>query len=286
MPSLSNTTALVTGASRGVGRGIALALGDAGATVYVTGRSVDADRTDDLPGTVDETAEAITERGGRGIAVQCDHTDDQQVEALFDRIDRDRDRGEVGALDLLVNNVWGGYEGYGESFDDPFWEQSVETWDRMFDAGVRAHFTASRLAVPRLLDAVESNGGLVVTVSSGHGGRYRGNVPYDVSKTATERLTRAMAYDLRDAPVSTVAVQPGFTRTERVLDAIGDDPEALAETESPLYTGRAVVALAADSRVAEKSGGVFRVGELAREYGFTDVDGSQPAPFDLPGDPL
>jgi NAD(P)-dependent dehydrogenase (short-subunit alcohol dehydrogenase family) len=258
MPSLSDTTALVTGASRGVGRGIALALGDAGATVYVTGRSVAADRTDDLPGTADATAEAVTDRGGRGIAVQCDHTDDRQVDALFDRIDRDHDRGAVGALSLLVNNVWGGYEGYDESFDDPFWEQSVQTWDRMFDTGVRAHFTASRSAVPRLLDA---GGGLVVTVSAGHGGRYRGSVLYDVSKSATERLTRAMAYDLRDFSIS-------------------------AETESPLYTGRAVVALAGDPAVAERSGGVFRVGELAREYGFTDVDGTTPAPFDLPGDPL
>jgi NAD(P)-dependent dehydrogenase (short-subunit alcohol dehydrogenase family) len=287
MSRLSDTTALVTGASRGIGRGIALALGDAGATVYVTGRSAAADRTDDLPGTVDDTAAAVTDRGGRGIAVQCDHTDDEAVAALFDRIDRDfasdRAADEPGGLDLLVNNVWGGYEGYGAGFDEPFWEQSVERWDRMFDAGVRAHFTASRLAVPRMLAA---GGGLVVTVSAGHGDRYRGNVPYDVSKTATERLTRAMAHELRDAPVAAVAVQPGFTRTERVRDAVGDDADTLAETESPLYTGRAVVALAADSAVGERSGGVHRVGDLAREYGFTDVDGGQPSPFDLPGEPL
>jgi NAD(P)-dependent dehydrogenase (short-subunit alcohol dehydrogenase family) len=285
MSSLSNTAALVTGASRGIGRGIALALGDAGATVYVTGRSVAADRTDDLPGTVDGTAASVTERGGRGIAVQCDHTDDRQVEALFERIDRDHDHdhGSGDGLGLLVNNVWGGYEGYGESFGDPFWEQSIETWDRMFDAGVRAHFTASRLAIPRLLDA---DGGLVVTVSSGHGGRFRGSVPYDVSKTATERLTKTMAHELRDTPVSAVAVQPGFTRTERVLDAVDEDEEVLAGTESPLYTGRAVVALVLDDGVGERSGGVFRVGDLAREYGFTDVDGTRPEPFDLPGDPL
>lgn len=283
MSPLSDTTALVTGASRGVGRGIALALGDAGATVFVTGRSAATDRTDDLPGTVDETAAAVTERGGRGIPVRCDHTDDEAVSALFERLDRRVERGDVEPLTLLVNNVWGGYEGYSEAFDDPFWEQPVESWDRMFDAGVRAHFTASRLAVPRMLASAT---GLVVTVSSGHSSRYRGSVPYDVSKTATERLTRAMAYELRDSAVTAVAVQPGFTRTERVLDAVGADPEALAETESPLYTGRAVVALASDSDVEERSGGVFRVGGLAREYGFTDVDGTQPAPFDLPGDPL
>ena len=278
MCSLADTTAVVTGASRGVGRGVALALGDAGATVYVTGRSVADDRTDDLPGTVDETAATVTERGGRGVPVRCDHTDDDAVASLFERIDRDH----AHELTLLVNNVWGGYEGYGEGFDDPFWEQSTETWDRMFDTGVRAHFTASRLAVPRMLD----DGGLVVTVSSGHGDRYRGNVPYDVSKVATERLTRAMAHELRGTSVAALAVQPGFTRTERTLDAVGDDQEALAGTESPLYTGRAVAALAADPAVAARAGGVFRVGELAREYGFTDVDGSQPPPFDLPGDPL
>jgi NAD(P)-dependent dehydrogenase (short-subunit alcohol dehydrogenase family) len=278
MSTLSDTTALVTGASRGVGRGIALALGDGGATVYVTGRSVGDDRTDDLPGTVDETAAAVTARGGRGIAVRCDHTDDDAVAALFERIDREAD----GEVDLLANNVWGGYEGYDEGFDDPFWEQPVGTWDRMFSAGVRAHFTASRLAVPRMLASGE---GLVVTVSSGHGDRYRGSVPYDVSKAATERLTRAMAHELRDSSLTVLAVQPGFTRTERVLDAV-DDPDALDGTESPLYTGRAVVALATDPDVAAKSGGVYRVGDLAREYGFTDVDGSRPAPFDLPGPPL
>jgi NAD(P)-dependent dehydrogenase (short-subunit alcohol dehydrogenase family) len=284
MSALSETIALVTGASRGVGRGIALALGDAGATVYVTGRSVADDRTEGLPGTVDGTAAAVSDRGGRGIAVRCDHTDDDAVGALFERIDRDRNgSGDGDRLTLLVNNVWGGYEGYDDKrFDDPFWEQSPATWDLMFDAGVRAHFTASRLAVPRMLDG---DGGLVVTVSSGHGGRFRGSTPYDVSKTATERLTRAMAYELRDASVTALAVQPGFTRTERVVESV-DDAEALSETESPLYTGRAVVALASDPDVEEKSGGVHRVGELAREYGFTDVDGSQPPPFDLPGEPL
>ena len=283
MSTLPNTTALVTGASRGVGRGIALALGDAGATVYVTGRSVADDRTDGLPGTVDGTAADVSDRGGQGIAVRCDHTDDDAVGALFDRLASDLADRDGGGLDLLVNNVWGGYEGYDEGFDDPFWEQSVETWDRMFDAGVRAHFTASRLAVPLLFDG---GSGVVVTVSAGHGDRYRGSVPYDVSKTATERLTKAMAYELRGKPVTAVAVQPGFTRTERVRDAVEDDPAALTDTESALYTGRAVVALATDPDVETKSGGIYRVGDLAREYGFTDTDGSQPEPFDLPGEPL
>nr|WP_255198830.1 SDR family NAD(P)-dependent oxidoreductase [Halorarius litoreus] len=242
-------------------------LGHAGATVYVTGRSVGDETTDDLPGTVTGTARLVTEAGGEGIAVQCDHTDDDAVEALFERIER-----EEGHLDLLVNNVWGGYEGYGEGFDAPFWEQSVGTWDAMFDTGVRAHFTASRLAAPLLF---ASDAGLVVTVSSGDGDKFRGNVPYDTSKAATERMTRGMARELRDRGVAAVAIQPGFTRTERVLDAF-DGEEPPEETSSPRYVGRAVVALATDPDVLDCSGEVCPVGELAFAYGFTDVDGSQP----------
>lgn len=145
MTDLSGRVAVVTGASRGVGRGIAVELGAAGATVYVTGRSVDDDRTENLPGTVDGTAEAVTAAGGAGIAVRCDHTDDEDVRLLFERV-----TSEQGRLDLLVNNAWGGYEQYDESFDAPFWEQSIRRWDAMFDAGVRPAFTASRLAVPLL----------------------------------------------------------------------------------------------------------------------------------------
>lgn len=271
MTDLQGAVALVTGASRGVGRGIAEELGHAKATVYVTGRSVAADTTDDLPGTVGETAALVTEAGGEGIAVRCDHTDDRDVEALFDRIER-----EQGYLDLLVNNVWGGYEGYDETFDAPFWAQSVETWDAMFDTGVRAHFIASRLAAPLLF---ESANGLVVTISSGDGDKYRGNVPYDTSKAATERMTRGMARELREHGVSAVAVQPAFTRTERVLDAFGGD-EPPEGTSSPRYVGRAVVALAAAPDVLDRSGDVYPVGDLAVAYDFTDVDGTQPT-FEL-----
>lgn len=271
MTDLQGAVALVTGASRGVGRGIAEELGHAGATVYVTGRSVGDDTTDDLPGTVTGTADLVTEDGGEGIAVRCDHTDDEDVAALFDRIER-----EQGRLDLLVNNVWGGYEGYDEGFDAPFWAQSVETWDAMFDTGVRGHFTASRLAAPLLFD---SDSGLVVTISSGDGDKFRGNVPYDTSKAATERMTRGMARELREHGVAAVVVQPAFTRTERVLEAFdGADPDE--ETSSPRYVGRAVVALATDPDVLERSGDVYPVGDLAVAYGFTDVDGTQPS-FEL-----
>jgi NAD(P)-dependent dehydrogenase (short-subunit alcohol dehydrogenase family) len=274
MTDLTETVALVTGASRGVGRGIAEELGEAGATVYVTGRSVAGETTEGLPGTVDAAAEAVTAAGGEGIAVRCDHTDDADVAALFERI-----QTEQGRLDLLVNNVWGGYENYGPDFDDPFWTQPLSRWDAMFDVGVRAHFTASRLAVPLLF---ESESGLVVGISAGDGERFRGSVPYDVAKTAVDRLGKAMSHELREEEVASVVLYPGFTRTERVLAAFEAAGEPVPEeTHSPAYVGRAVVALAGDPDVMARSGGVFAVGDLAREYGFTDTDGSQPPAFEL-----
>jgi NAD(P)-dependent dehydrogenase (short-subunit alcohol dehydrogenase family) len=268
---LSETVALVTGASRGVGRGIAHELGVAGATVYVTGRSTSDDQTDGLPGTVDGTADLVTEAGGEGVAVVCDHTDDTALEALFERIEDER-----GRLDLLVNGVCGGYEGYDDIFDAPFWEQPRERFDAMFDAGVRAAYVASQLAAPHLF---ESDQALLVNVSAGDCERYRGQVAYDTAKTAVDRMAKGMAHELRDYTVAALGVYPGFTRTERVVETMdGEEPEG---SESPRYVGRAVAALTGDEAILEKSGAVYRTGELAREYRFTDVDGSQPAPFDL-----
>ena len=266
---LSGTVTLVTGASRGVGRGIAHELGAAGATVYVTGRSTTGTRTDDLPGTVDGTADLVTEAGGEGVAVVCDHTDDDAVTDLFGRITAER-----GRLDLLVNNVWGGYEGYDDTFDAPFWEQPRERFDGMFDAGVRAAYVASQHAAPLLF---ESERGLVVSLSSGHEDQFRGQVAYDTAKTAIDRMTKGMAHELREHGVAALVCYPGFTRTERVMDAM--DGEEPPDSESPNYVGRAVVALAGDEQVLEKSGSIYKSGELAREYGFTDVDGTRPEPF-------
>jgi NAD(P)-dependent dehydrogenase (short-subunit alcohol dehydrogenase family) len=270
---LDGTVALVTGASRGVGRGVAHELGAVGATVFVTGRSTAGDRTDGLAGTVEGTAELVTEAGGIGVGVVCDHTDDSAVAALFDRIGN-----EHGGLDLLVNCAWGGYESYDDTFDDPFWTQPVARWDRMFDAGVRAAFVASQHAVGPM---IARGSGLLVNVSSGDDGKFRGSVPYDVAKTAVDRMTAGMAHELREHGVSAVGLYPGFTRTERV-EAAFDRPEDVPEgTESPRYAGRAVAALAADAGVMTRSGGVFKTGTLAREYGFTDVDGSQPEAFEF-----
>lgn len=274
-------TAMVTGASRGAGRAIALELGAAGWTVYVTGRSIDGGpTTDDVPGTIDQTAREITNRGGRGIAVRCDHTIDADVEALFARV-----RDEPARLDVLVNNVWGGYEDPAcrPLPQAPFWEQPLAQWDRMFAAGVRAHLVASRLAVPLMLP--RRRGLIVSTTARLDVLPYMPNIFYDLAKNAAARLAWAMAQELRPHGIAAVAVAPGFMRTERVVEAFRragmeaalDGP--MGPKETPAYLGRAVVALAADAGVLEKSGQVLEAGALAQEYGFTDADGSQPPPF-------
>jgi NAD(P)-dependent dehydrogenase (short-subunit alcohol dehydrogenase family) len=281
MAQLRDVIALVTGASRGAGRGIAAELGAAGATVYVTGRSVTGrPTTDNVPGTIDESEGEVTNRGGRGIAVRCDHTVDADVDALFARI-----RNDHGRLDILVNNVWGGYEN-----PDcrplplvPFWEQSLHQWDSMFTAGVRAHLTASRLAVP--LMRPQHKGLIVSTTANLEVLPYLRNLFYDLAKSAVARLVWAMAQELREHGIAALAVAPGFMRTERVIEAFRragaaeaiDGPGGPSETTT--YLGRAIVALASDVRVIEKSGLLVEVGALAREYGFTDIDGRQPPPF-------
>ena len=283
MKRLEGAITVVTGASRGGGRGIALALGDEGATVYVTGRSVreHSTRPDLGDATIDGTAERVTVRGGVGIPVRCDHTDVDQVAALFDRV-----RAVQGRLDLLVNNVWGGYEEYENdaAFDRPFWEQPIRRWDRMFAAGVRAHFTASQHAARMMIPRKR---GLIVTTTFWDRGKVLTNLPYDVAKNAAVRSVYNMGLELREHGIAAVAVSPGWMRTEAVLrhynlpidDSVRDLPPELARTESVLYVGRAVAALACDPNVIEKSGRVFPVGDLAREYGFTDADGSRPPAY-------
>lgn len=292
---LKGRVAIVTGASRGGGRGIAVELGAAGATVYVTGRSTRGEpargyeriladsELDTLPGTIDETAEEVTRLGGEGIAVQCDHTQEEQVQTLFDRAER-----EHGALDLLVNNAWGGHEAFTKaSFGAAFWEQSLDQWDAMFDRGVRNHILASRYAAPIF---IRQGHGLIVTTTFWDGGGYlRGNLFYDLAKAAMTRLAFAMAEELRPHGVASLAVSPGWMRTEFILasqktdEAHWREHPALSRTESPRYVGRAVASLAKDPAVMKKSGGVYRVGDLAHEYGFTDIDGRVVPPFELAG---
>jgi NAD(P)-dependent dehydrogenase (short-subunit alcohol dehydrogenase family) len=291
-PQLAGRVAVVTGASRGAGRGIAVELGAAGATVYVTGRSTRGAPASsyeqilalsgaaELPGTIDDTAEQVAQAGGRGFAVRCDHTRDDEVAALFARVER-----EQGGLDLLVNNAWGGHESFNGVFDAPFWEHPLEHWNTMFDRGVRNHIVASRHAAPMM---VRRKTGLIVTTTFHDRGRYlRGNFYYDLAKAAMTRLALAMAEDLRPHGVASIAVTPGWMRTEFVLmghktDESGwQERPALARTESPRYLGRAVAALAAEPQVLGKTGSVQVVADLAREYGFTDIDGRQPPAFEM-----
>jgi NAD(P)-dependent dehydrogenase (short-subunit alcohol dehydrogenase family) len=264
--------AVVTGASRGIGRGIALSLGDIGAVVYVTGRTVgDTKPRDNAPGSVEETATLVTERGGKGIAVRCDHTSYDDIKALMQRVSDDCN----GVLDVLVNNAWGGYEAYDHAgFSAPFWEQDFQAkWNGMFVAGLQPTLATSHAAAPLLLG---SDHGLIVNIAAWDRGRYLGALMYDTAKAAIVRATATMAHELRPHGVSVVAVFPGFTTTERVQMA------GATGLESPEFTGRCVAALATDPNVDRRSGGGYRAGDLARDYGVTDIDGSQPEPFDLP----
>ncbi|WP_425258663.1 SDR family NAD(P)-dependent oxidoreductase [Rubrivivax sp. RP6-9] len=292
MKNLRDCIAVVTGASRGAGRGCAVELGAAGATVVVTGRSRrgqpapsyeqirSLSHMDRVPGSIDETAEEVTRAGGRGIAVACDHTDEAQVQALFERVLHDH-----GRLDLLVNNAWGGHESFDGVFQAPFWERPMVHWDAMFDRGVRNHLLASRLAAPTF---VRQGRGLIVTTTFWDRDRFmHGNLLYDLAKSAMTRLAFGMAQELKPHGVASVALSPGWMRTEFVLAGHQTDEgrwherPALARTESPRYLGRAVVALAGDPDVLARSGQVLRVGDLARTYGFTDIDGRVVPPFEL-----
>jgi NAD(P)-dependent dehydrogenase (short-subunit alcohol dehydrogenase family) len=289
---LQGRVAVVTGASRGAGRGIAAELGAAGATVYVTGRSTRAQPATSyarllalsqlpaMPGTIEDTADEVTREGGQGIAVRCDHTDAEDVGKLFARVER-----EQGTLDLLVNNAWGGHEAFTGVFDAPFWEQPLDQWEAMLDRGVRNHLLSSRAAVPLML---RQGRGLIVTTTFWDRNRYvRGNLLYDLAKAAMNRLAFGMAEELRPRGITSLALSPGWMRTELILaghrtdEAHWRERPSLSRTESPRYLGRAVVALAADPEVGKASGQVLRVADLAETYGFIDVDGRRVAAFEL-----
>lgn len=254
------TVAVVTGAARGVGRGIALVLGELGATVYLTDRDTRARPHPSLPGTVEDTADQVDGRGGCAIPIAVDHTDDDAVAALFDRVAR-----EHGGMDLLVANAFAGnaLPFYGA----PFWTLPIDHWRNMFDSGVRGHLVACWHAAPLL---IERRGLIVVTgyldpdadVLAGH-------LFYDLAMAATRRLTHDVAHDLRPYGVTAICLAPGFTRTEAILAQLDEVPPG---TDSIEYPGRAVAALLGDPDVARHTGRTRTVAELAREYGFTDVE--------------
>ena len=277
-PALEGKVAVVAGGTRGAGRGIAVELGALGATVYVTGRSTRAQRSDmDRPETIEETAELVSEAGGTGIAVAVDHTVPAQVEALFTQVAAEQD----GRLDVLVNDVWGGDPL--TEWGKPFWELDPEKVARLLPRAVLTHVITSRYGAPLM---VARQAGLIVEVTDGHTDGYRGNLPYDLVKAAVIRLAKGMAEELRPHGVTALAITPGFLRSEAMLDHFGvtaenwraataQDPHFIA-SETPRFVGRAVAALAADPKVMDRSGRAFSSWDLAEEYGFDDADGARP----------
>jgi NAD(P)-dependent dehydrogenase (short-subunit alcohol dehydrogenase family) len=275
---LRDAVAVVAGATRGAGRGIAVELGAAGATVLCTGRSTRAGRSPmNRPETIEETAELVDAAGGRGIPVRVDHADPDQVRALAARIADDHG----GRLDVLVNDVWGGDPLV--EWDKPFWEHDLEAGLRMVRQGVETHIITSRYLAPLM---IARGAGLVVEMTDGDSDRYRGTLFYDLVKSTVVRLAVGQAEELRPHGVTAVALTPGFLRSEAVLDHFGvteadwrsgaeRDPH-FAESETPHYVGRAVAALAADPDVARHAGRTLSSWGLAREYGFTDRDGRRP----------
>lgn len=277
MKPLASTVAVVAGATRGAGRGIARMLGEAGATVYCTGRSTrEHGATPGRPETIEETAELVTQAGGRGIPIRVDHTVEDDVVRLFDFV-----RAESGCLDLLVNDVWGGDEL--TEWGAPFWQTDLGKGRQIMEAAVWGHILTARHALPMM---VERNSGLVVEITDGDFLGYRGAFFYDFAKASAIRLAYALAAELRDTGVTALALTPGFLRSEAMLARFGvteanwregarTDPH-FSESETPCFVGRAVAALAADPRVGTRAGQVFASWTLAREYGFTDIDGRSP----------
>jgi NAD(P)-dependent dehydrogenase (short-subunit alcohol dehydrogenase family) len=276
-PDLSGRVALVTGASRGIGRGIVVTLAERGATVYLTGRTTAADvagggarRTD----TIDDTAEEVTRAGGRAVAVRCDHRVDDEVRAVIDRIADEQQR-----LDIVVNNASGNAES--DTRGKRFWELPLRSWDDLVDVGLRSNYVVSALAAPLM---IAQKSGLIVNVSSPGSVHYLVSVPYGTAKAGTDKLTADMALELREHGVAVVSLWPGVVKSERMLERATrcDDGRLLvqgfdmADAETPQFSGRAVAALASDPRVLERSGRAFAVADLAHEYAFTDIDGNQP----------
>ncbi len=292
-PDLKNRVALVAGATRGVGRGIALALGEAGATVYCTGRSTRANRLprtvdkkispfdhSHRPETIDETAALVTARGGKGIAVVVDHTDPVQVKSVIQKI-----RDEQGKLHIVVNDI---AELTHADFGKLFWQLDLNSGMENLRNVVQTHVTTSHFAAPLLIETAADGGptGLIVEIGDGDSYSYRGHLFYDLTKTTVIRLAFAMARELRKKNVAAVALTPGFLRSEAMLeyfgvteanwrDAAKQDPNYLA-SETPLFAGRAVAALSADPDLFKKSGRVFSSWGLSDEYFYTDEDGGRP----------
>ncbi len=277
---LEGNVALVAGATRGAGRGIACMLGEAGATVYCTGRSTrGSSRMEGRPECIEDTADMVSSFGGRGISVRVDHSEEEEVIGLFDRINK-----EQGGLDILVNDIWGGDPL--TEWGKPFWELSMDQGFQLLDQAIKTHIITSRHGVPLM---IKQGHGLLLEITDGNHQTnhvYRGNLFYDFVKASIIRMAFGMAEELREHNIAALAVTPGFLRSEAMLahfgvteknwkDGVKEDEHFIA-SETPYFVGRAVASLAADPNVMEKTGQALSSWELAREYKFTDMDGSRP----------
>lgn len=277
--SLAGKVCIVTGASRGIGKGIALQLGTAGATVYITGRTLKKKDDDPVGGSLEETADEVKARGGKCIPIQCDHSKDEDIKNLFDRVSQEQN----GQLDVLVNNAYSGVQILAENFGTPFWELDADFWDEINNVGLRNHYIcgvfAARLMVPR-------KQGLIINVSSAGGLSYLFNVAYGIGKEACDRMAVDCAKELRKHNVAFVSLWPGVVQTEMINHFLKSKTyennrevilmkKAIENGETPEYTGICVARLAADPDIMKKTGRILIAADLGREYGFTDVTGQQ-----------
>ena len=275
MSNLEGKVVLVTGATRGVGKGIAVGIAEAGATIYITGRSLKPDASKKLSGSLEETQQAIEDAGGKCIPVRVDHGDDEQVRLLFERI-----RDEQGQLDLLVNNVFSGVQAIRDAYGKPFWQSDPQVWDAVNNVGLRSHYVCSVFAARLMSDC---NSGIICTISSWGGMSYIFGAAYGAGKSACDRLAADMAVELKPDNIASVAIWPGIVGTEQIIDFARQTDENEGQAwadgynwETPLLTGRAIAALASDPNVMKDTGKVKIVAELAEKYNLVDSDGDRP----------
>lgn len=276
MNELKNKIALVTGASRGIGKGIAISLAKSGATIYITGRTEDEkNNTTKLSGTIYETEKQIIANGGRCKAICCDHTNDQEVVKVFKHIYETHNK-----IDILVNSVWGGYEYFNDGtefwLEDGFWDSPISRWDKMFSSGVRAAYFASAQAAKKM---TEQKSGIIFNLSFWTAQRNDKGVAYCTSKAATDKMTEAMAYELSKFNIPVISLYPGIVRTEAVLE--NKEHFDLSNSESPEFIGMVISKIASDKKAIEKTGKILIVAKEAMEYGIKDIDGKQPKPLSL-----
>lgn len=277
MSNLERKVVLVTGATRGVGKGIAIGLGEAKATVYITGRSLETDSSKELSGSLPETQLAIEAAGGKCIPVQVDHSDDEQIRSLFERIDRE----QQGQLDLVVNNVFSGVQAIRNAYGKPFWQAEPELWDAVNNVGLRSHYVTSVYAA-RMMS--KNSQGIICTISSWGSMSYLFSAAYGAGKSACDRLAADMAVELKPDNIASISVWPGIVGTEQIIDFAQQTNEdsgsaALGDGynwETPLLTGRAIAALASEPNIMKYTGKVQIVAELAEKYNLVDQDGNRP----------